>query len=202
MRKPKLTTYDKAYFDRWYRSPRHRVITPAKTRRKVALAVATAEYYLERPIRSALDVGCGEGNWRSALKALRPALRYTGVDSSPYVVSRFGRARNILSGSLGGLPHLADSYDLVICSDALHYIADDEIEAGLAMLVPRLAGIAFLEAYTDREGLRGDTDGIYLRSEARYRELFRRAGLEACGSHCYVGTLLRGSVMRMERLPG
>lgn len=48
-------TYDAAYFQRWYR---HADIGgSARLARKVALAVATAEYYLERPIRSVLDVG-------------------------------------------------------------------------------------------------------------------------------------------------
>jgi hypothetical protein len=44
--------------------------------RKVALAVASAEYYLERPIRSVLDIGCGEGAWRAPLLKLRPKVEY------------------------------------------------------------------------------------------------------------------------------
>ncbi len=31
----------------------------------LALAVAVAEYHLERPIRTVLDIGCGEGAWRA-----------------------------------------------------------------------------------------------------------------------------------------
>ena len=54
---PKI--YDRDYFDRWYRE--RPVLSRQRLARKVALAVATAEYHLERPIRSVLDVGCGEG---------------------------------------------------------------------------------------------------------------------------------------------
>lgn len=49
--------YDRAYFDRWYRSGG--IGGAARLARKVALAVATAEYHLERPLRSVLDIGCG-----------------------------------------------------------------------------------------------------------------------------------------------
>lgn len=56
-------TYDRAYFDRWYR--RGGIGGAARLARKVALAVVTAEYHLERPIRSVLDIGCGEGAWRA-----------------------------------------------------------------------------------------------------------------------------------------
>ena len=57
--------YDAAYFRRWYRGP---PATPrAELARKVAMAVAIAEFYLQRPIRSVLDVGCGEAAWRGPL---------------------------------------------------------------------------------------------------------------------------------------
>ena len=39
--------YDKAYFDTWYRQ--RGIGDPKRLARKVALAVATAEYHLERP---------------------------------------------------------------------------------------------------------------------------------------------------------
>jgi hypothetical protein len=52
-------TYDQQYFDKWYRDPRHAVASRAELKRKVAMVVAQAEYYLGRPLRSALDVGCG-----------------------------------------------------------------------------------------------------------------------------------------------
>ena len=193
-----MAAYNKAYFDKWYRHPEHRVITAAKTARKAHLSLAVAEYYLERPARTVLDVGCGEGQWQPVLKKLRPRLRYTGIDPSPYVVRRFGKRRNILQGSFGNLPDLADSYDLIICSDSLYYIADDELIMGLHILAPRLAGVAFLEAYPQEAGLRGDTSGMHPRTAAFYRKIFRNAGLRSCGSHCYVAHPLHGSVTALE----
>ena len=45
-------TYDRDYFDKLYRDPQHAVGSPAELRRKVAMVVAQAEYYLARPIRN------------------------------------------------------------------------------------------------------------------------------------------------------
>ena len=52
--------YDKAYFDRWYRDPRRRVATAADVARKARLVVGIAESLLQRPVRSALDIGSSE----------------------------------------------------------------------------------------------------------------------------------------------
>ena len=66
--------YDRAYFDKWYRSPRHRVKSPGELRRQAAFVLAAAEYILGRPVRTVLDVGSGEGQWNPALRRLRPSL--------------------------------------------------------------------------------------------------------------------------------
>ncbi len=190
--------YDRKYFDKWYRSPAHRVSTPAKSTRKALLAVAVAEYYLERPVRTILDVGCGEGQWQPILKKLRPRAAYTGIDPSPYAIRRFGKRRHLIEGSFGNLPDLADTYDLIICSDSLYYIPDEELIMGLHLLAARLNGVAFLEAYPQEAGLTGDTAGMHPRSGAFYRKIFRHAGLRPCGSHCYVGPALHDSVTELE----
>jgi len=191
--------YDKAYFDTWYRDPKNRVSTPALISKKAHLAVAVAEYYLGRQVRTVLDIGCGEGQWFQALKTLRPSLRYTGVDPSPYVIQRFGKRRNVIGGSFGDLPKLSPSYDLLVCSDCLYYVPDNELIVGLEILAHHLAGVAFLEAYPAEEEVEGDTSTIYPRTAAHYRKIFKRAGFLSCGSHCYVGPALRELVTELEK---
>jgi SAM-dependent methyltransferase len=196
-----MDRYDKSYFDKWYRDPAHRVSTPAMTRRKAALAVAMAEYYLQRPVRTVLDVGCGEGQWQPVLARLRPGIRYTGVDPSAYAVRRYGARRNLLCGSFGGLGTLplAAFYDLIVCSNVLYYVPADELERGVCAIAERLGGVAFLEAYASEEGLTGDTSTMEPRDVAFYQRLFRKAGLVSCGSHCYVGEALADCVTALER---
>ncbi len=195
------TEYDQSYFDKWYRDPVHRVSSRASARRKAALALAVAEYYLERPVRTVLDIGCGEGHWQPILTGWRPKLRYTGVDSSEYAVQRFGRRRQLRLGGFSNLGDLglATSYDLIVCSDTLYYVSRQELELGFGELVDRLAGVAFLEAYASDTALTGDFENLDPRGEKFYRKLFRRHGLVSCGSHCYLASHLAGLLTPLER---
>jgi SAM-dependent methyltransferase len=179
--------YDRAYYDRWYRS-RRRVVTPASIARKARLALAAAEFYLERPVRSVLDVGCGEGQWRAVLRRMRPGLRWLGVDPSDYVVGRYGRRRNIRRGGFGDLPdlRLGGPFDLVVCADALQYVTTPDLRRGLATIVERLNGVAWLEAHTVDDDLDGDRKGWQRRTAAQYRRILGDAGLAGVGMHCWV----------------
>jgi len=194
-------TYDRAYFDKWYRHPQHSVASPAELRRKVALAVALAEYYLGRPIRNVLDVGCGEAPWRAHLRALRPEASYRGLDASEYVVARYGRSRNIGLARFGQLEHLRfdQRFDLIVCSDVLHYLKPAEIRAGLLGVADMLEGVAFLEAFTRQDDPAGDLQGFVSRNAAWYLREFRAAGLLPCGSHAYLGPRLLRKVAALER---
>lgn len=183
--------YDKAYFDKWYRSRQHRVRTPAQVRRIVHFTVAAAEYVLDRPIRTVLDVGAGEGNWQPLLTALRPSITYVGVEPSEYAVQRFGRRRGLRAGSvetLGALELHAtwpEGFDLVVCSGVLNYVSDRAIGDALEQLQLHTGGVAFLELFTKDDEIEGDIATMRPRSAAWYRERVRRASLVPCGLHLY-----------------
>ena len=198
-----MKRYDRAYFDRWYRDPRRRVKTPADIARGTGLVVGVAEYLLGRPIRTVLDVGCGEGGWRQALRRLRPSVRYTGVDPSEYVVERFGKRRNIRLGSFGTLDELEldGPFDIIICADMLNYVPTPELVAGLGHVSELLGGIAYLQVYASRDEVEGDRREWHDRPAARYRQLFRDAKLTACGLHCYAGRDLAPVLTALERSP-
>jgi SAM-dependent methyltransferase len=195
--------FDRGYFDKWYRDPRHAVSSRQVLARKVALAVAVAEYYLCRPLRDVLDVGCGEGVWRKPLLALRPELDYLGLDSSEYAVARYGRSRNIRLATFGQLGELRfdRTFDLIVCSDVIHYVASAELRRGLRGIAEMLDGVAFLELFTSVDAPDGDKHGFLARSPQWYRGAFAEAGLIACGSHCYVGPRLGGGLSALEHYP-
>ena len=196
-----MKRYDRAYFDRWYRDPRRRVKTPADIARGVGLVIGVAEYLLGRPVRTVLDVGCGEGGWRQALRGMRPSIRYTGVDPSEYVVQRFGKRRNIRLGSFGALDELEleGPYDVIICADMLNYVPTPELVAGLRHVSGLLGGVAYLQVYASRDEVEGDRREWHDRPAARYRQLFRDAKLTACGLHCYAGRDLAPVLNALER---
>ena len=182
-----MKAYDRAYFERWYRDPADRVSTRASLERKVRLAVSVAEFLIGRPVRSVLDVGCGEASWQPALKRLRPHAYYLGIDSSAYVLQRYGAARNIRYGTLGGLGTLGldRGIDLIVCADVLQYVTTPDVERGLRSIRRLLGGVAYIEAFTTEDAMEGDHVGWHERSAAVYRRLFRAAGLRACGPYCF-----------------
>lgn len=193
--------YDKAYFEKWYRNPRHRVKSPTELARQVAFVLHTAEWVLGRPVRSVLDVGCGEGQWRAALRRFRPSLLYTGVDPSEYAVARFGKRRNIRLGSIENLCELSLSgpYDLVICCGMLNYIPAASLAAGLQQVASLTGGLAFLEIFTGADATEGDTSWPVPQSVHWYRKTLHNAGLTSVGLHCYVPHG-RHAIAELERM--
>jgi len=196
-----LKRYDRAYFDRWYRNPRTRIHVRAAVERKAALAVAAAEHLLQRPIESVLDAGAGEGAWQPILKRLRPRVRYAGVDSSEFAVRRWGGRRNLRLGSFGDLGQLGldGPFDLIVCSDVLHYVADAELAPGLAALHALLGGVAWIEVFTSADSITGDFREMKRRSPERYDRLLRGAGLVHCGLFAFVRDDFAPGVTAFER---
>jgi SAM-dependent methyltransferase len=195
-----LTRFDREYFDRWYRNPRTRVLDRAEIARRAALITTIAEYVLERRVRSALDVGCGEANWRAPLLEVRPRLRYLGVDPSEYAVRRFGRRRNIILGSADALAtlRLRTPFDVVIASGVLNFLSDAALSSAAREIARLTRGVAFLEIFTSADEVVGDTRGWKRRSAHHYRGLFKAAGLIQCGPHCYVSRARAKTLAALE----
>ncbi len=194
-------SYDRAYFDRWYR--REGIHDRAGLARKVAVAVAVAEYHLGRSIRTVLDIGAGEGAWRAPLTRLRPDVAYLGFDSSVYAIERYGRSRNLHFARFADFALLrpCPPADLLVCSDVLHYLDTADVRRGLPGLVALCGGVAYLEAWTRNDAFEGDTAGFRPRTAAFYRTRFERAGLVALGTHCWLSPALVPVAAALE-IPG
>lgn len=193
--------YDRAYFDRLYRDPATRVNDRAEVKRKSAMMVGLAEYFLGRPIERVLDVGCGEGNWRTPLLKLRPRAHYLGIDSSEYVVQRFGRSRNIHLMDFASLAEQRFSapFDLIVCANVLHYIKAADIRRGLSGFAELLDGMAFVETYTRSDQVEGDRDHFTARNPGWYRKAFAEVGLVACGPHAWLSADIADELSALER---
>jgi SAM-dependent methyltransferase len=191
--------YDKTYFDRWYRGS-NRIHGTGEVRRKVTLSVAVAEYFLGRSIRSVLDIGCGEGAWLPHLRAIRPKVAYTGLDPSAYAVERFGASRNIRLAAFAELPSLRFDrhFDLIVCSDVLHYVTKSDIRAGVFEIARILSGVAFIEVLTREDDIIGDLEGLTRRPADWYRRLLANAGLVQVAPYCWLSRSLGPFVAALE----
>jgi SAM-dependent methyltransferase len=183
-----VKSYDRSYFDRWYRDPDHRVATRESLERKIRMAIALGEFLLGRKIRSVLDVGCGEAAWQPVVKRLRPQARYIGVDSSEYVLERFGESRQIRRGTLEtlGEMRLPKRIDLIVCADVLQYMTDAEVTRGLRAIRRLLGGIAYVEAFVKEDNMEGDRVGWHERTAVEYGRFVRDAGLTQCGPYSFI----------------
>lgn len=194
--------YDRAYFDKWYRNLRHRVKSPGELDRQVRFVLNTAEWVHGRAVRTVLDVGCGEGNWRAALRKLRPSISYEGIDPSEYAVRRFGKTRNISLGGIEDVERVAKrtQYDLVVCCGMLNYLSPEQLAAGLRQVSNVVDGVAYLELFTSDDAFEGDTSWPAPQSTAWYKRLMRRHHLHPIGLHCYVPASRKTLVASLERL--
>ena len=203
---PDASRYDRSYFDRWYRDDDFG--DPNRLARKAAYAVGAAEYLLDRPVRSVLDVGCGEGAWAGAIRRTAPGATYVGVDPSEYAVRRYGRRRNLRLGAITDLATMdfsdvdlgpRQAFDLVVCSDVIGYVPTPELAEGLAAIGALLGGIALIEVFAAEDDFEGDVEH-YLRRPARtYRRLFREAGLTKVGPHLYAADAVLPTLAALER---
>jgi SAM-dependent methyltransferase len=198
---PRGRRYGRDYYERWYRNPATRVKSAAELARTVAVAVALAEYHLERPIRRVLDVGCGEGRWRAPLLRLRPRIDYLGVDASDWAVARWGTRRNLQRLDLAelGTLKLRNPVDLLVCNDVIQYVPDAVLEPALAEFRRLCGGLMFVTAFTAEDEFIGDRAGWHARPASWYRERLAADGWSAIGSHAYIAPPLAERAAALER---
>lgn len=192
--------FDRRYFDRWYRHPDHRIGTPADLDRTVRFAVSAAEYVLARPIRSVLDVGAGEGRWAPVIRRIRPRAKYHGVEPSRYALARYGARRNLHAGTADDLDRIFPGrvFDLVICCSVLNYLPPATVARALRQIARHTGGLSYMEIFTSADAVQGDTNGWYTDTPRGYRALIARAGLRACGLHCYVPARSQSDLVALE----
>jgi 2-polyprenyl-3-methyl-5-hydroxy-6-metoxy-1,4-benzoquinol methylase len=118
-------TFDKAYYDRFYRNPATRAVTPAAARRQAAFIAAYLRH-LEIPVERILDVGCGVGMALRALTRQYPRAHGHGVELSAYLCERYGWQPGSVVDFAAEQP-----FDLVVCNDVLAYL--DEADCGRAI---------------------------------------------------------------------
>lgn len=100
----------------------------------------------EKPL-SVLDVGCGVGEFLARLQTTIPTSRLTGVDFVRPVVeeaaARFP-AMTFQHDSLPKLEKITETYDLIIASEVLYYLSDEERVLGIQRLCQLLNPSGYL----------------------------------------------------------
>ncbi|TNF90022.1 MAG: class I SAM-dependent methyltransferase [Gammaproteobacteria bacterium] len=137
--------FDKAYYDRFYRNPDTRAVTPAAVRRQARFIAAYLDH-LEVPVRQILDIGCGTGGLLRALAKALPKANVRGVEYSSYLCEAYGWQQ----GSVVDVN--VDPADLVVCNDVLGYLNDADCALALKNLA-RHSRLALYLGVLTREDL-------------------------------------------------
>ena len=167
------TVFGPAYYRKFYLDPATRVVTAAEMRARARLIGAILSHAAV-PVRTILDAGCGIGLLRKPFAEVLPRARYTGLDSSEYLCTRYGWVR----GSVADYAPRRAS-DLVVCYDVLQYLDDREAARAVANL-SRLTRAALYVSALTREDWRANCDrrrtdrAVHLRPGEWYRRRLRR----------------------------
>ena len=139
------TNFDKAYYDRYYRNPRTRAVSPAAAKRQAAFIAAYLRY-LELAPQSILDVGCGTGTTLNALRREFPRARTHGLEVSEYLCERYG-------WELGSIADYQSTrtFDLVVCNDVLPYLDEQSCSQALRRITGLCGKAAFLGILTTED---------------------------------------------------
>jgi ubiquinone/menaquinone biosynthesis C-methylase UbiE len=98
--------------------------------------VANVVHSFPAHLAQVVDLGCGPGDIAIRLNRAAPMTRITGVDGSRAMLAiarqalraaRLEASVSFLEGRLPGVPLPAGSFDLVLCKDMLHHLADPQV---------------------------------------------------------------------------
>jgi trans-aconitate methyltransferase len=166
--------FDATYFRKFYLNPATRVVTAAEMSNRAAVIAAILRQ-AQIPVRSILDAGCGIGLLRKPFAKLLPRARYTGLEHSEYLCSRFDWIRGSVADFAPKRP-----FDLVICYDVLQYLQDGEAAHALSNMAHLSRAALYVSALT-LEDWRDNCDrdrtdrAVHLRPGAWYRRRLQRS---------------------------
>jgi SAM-dependent methyltransferase len=168
-----MERFDRRYYDRYYRDPASRAMSPASAARLAQFLHAYLSY-LGLPVRRILDIGCGVGYLLRAVARRYPAARVTGIEHSVHACERYGWQRGSVVDFAPAKP-----YDLVICNDVLPYLDDRDCVKAIANLAALSRGALYLGALTAEDSVgvcdAAHTDlDVHLRPARWYRRHLER----------------------------
>jgi SAM-dependent methyltransferase len=142
---PQPSTFDAAYYERFYERRATRVQGPKEVAR-LARGVLSLVEWAGGQVESVLDVGAGTGLWRDWFAAHRPGVAYRSTDVSPYACELYGHERRDIASW-----RARSRFDLVVCQGVLPYLDDDACAAAIDNLGAMTKGFLYLEAVTHQD---------------------------------------------------
>jgi SAM-dependent methyltransferase len=169
-----ISDFGADYFRKFYLDPATRVITADEMSNRAAVIAAILRQ-TQIPVGSILDAGCGIGLLRKPFAKLLPRAKYTGLENSDYLCSRFHWFKGSVADFTPRRP-----FDLVVCYDVLQYLNDKEAARAIVNMA-RLSQAALYVSALTLEDWRENCDrsltdrDVHLRPGQWYRRRLQRS---------------------------
>jgi SAM-dependent methyltransferase len=145
MKKPKpltISNFGADYFRKFYLNPATRVVTAAEMQNRAAVIAAILRH-TQIPVGSILDAGCGIGLLRKPFAKLMRRAKYTGLENSEYLCSRFDWIKGSVVDFAPRQP-----FDLVVCYDVMQYLTDKEAARAIVNMASLSRTALYMSALT------------------------------------------------------
>lgn len=188
--------FDRDYYQRFYHDATTRAVSPQEQALQTTFIAAYLRY-LQVPVRTILDVGCGLGDMLAGLQHAFPDACCTGVEVSEYLCKTHGWEH----GSVVDLRR--DPCDLVVCHDVLGYLNKKDCRKAIRNLSRLTAHALYLSVVTAEDEPVYDPEHTDMTQKFRpvafYRELLARDFVTAGGGF-YLKKPLTVPVWQLEML--
>lgn len=167
------STFDAAYYDRYYGSAKTRV-HDAEEIGQLCTGVTGLLDWWKFPLRSALEIGAGAGLWRDWFAKHRPEVRYRSTEGSAHACKRYGHEHRDIATW-----RASSKFDLIVCQGVLQYLSDKDAGRAIDNIAAMSRGFFYLEVITRRDirevcdKARSDVD-VHPRSGSFYAERLRK----------------------------
>jgi 2-polyprenyl-3-methyl-5-hydroxy-6-metoxy-1,4-benzoquinol methylase len=165
--------FDEAYYDRFYDSPKTRVVEPEEHAALASFVFSFARYsHIE--IKSVLDVGAGVGLWKRWVEQNASGVQYTGTEVSAAMCKKHGFMQRDIARWRDRKKH-----DLIVCQGVLQYLPDPDVAPAVANIAAMSRGLVYIEI-TTRQDLRERCDpertdaDIFVRNGSYYRGILSK----------------------------
>lgn len=196
---PSRKNFDQAYYRRFYGGAAEQR-SYRREEQRLGNFICSYLNYIEQPISTVVDIGCGLGQWRDIIASHFPRATYTGVELSEHLCAQFGWQQG------SAVDYQTDrSFDLVICKDTLQYLADAEFRAAIDNIAGFCSGVLFASILTSEDwdsncDKRRTDKQVYLRNGNWYRRVLGRYFINL-GGGLFLNRESSLVVWELEQLP-
>lgn len=160
-------TFDQDYYARFYQDEATRAVSPEEQSIQVAFIAAYLRY-LQIPVTSVLDVGCGLGQMLAAVQLEFPQAECSGLELSTHLCEHYGWEHASV------VDYAGPGADLVMCNDVLGYLSKKDCIRAIDNLARLSHPVLYLSVATAEDDDTYDPEHTDMQQTFRPEQFYRK----------------------------